>query len=165
MASLAHLKLLLELAVAVVPEVAPEALAVVVVGPWLEKASLEGPSQRPWVVQAVAVALAEPTPSAGVQAASDPSPLPHCCWPETGRFSLVASEGDPSQSSDGLLEGYLRPLGPPRTNRGLSASCCAFVVSPGSIQPVKLNHPGQPHRPQWSLAGAVLVASKSHAHE
>ena len=140
MASLAHLKLLLELAVAVVPEVAPEALAVVVVGPWLEKASLEGPSQRPWVVQAVAVALAEPTPSAGVQAASDPSPLPHCCWPETGRFSSVAS--------DGLLEGYLRLLGPPRTNRGLSASCCGYVVTPGSIQPVKLNHPGQPHRPQ-----------------
>ena len=103
MASLAHLKLLLELVVAVVPEVAPEALAVVVVGPWLEKASLEGPSQR-WVVLVVAVALAEPTPSAGVQAASDPSPLPHCCWPETGRFSSVASEGDPSQSSDGLLE-------------------------------------------------------------
>ena len=47
MASLAHLKLFLELVVAVVPEVAPEALAVVVVGPWLEKASLEGPSQRP----------------------------------------------------------------------------------------------------------------------
>ena len=147
MASLAHLKLLLELAVAVVPEVAPEALAVVVVGPWLEKASLEGPSQR-WVVPVVAVALAEPTPSAGVQAASDPSPLPHCCWPETGRFSSVASEGDPSQSSDGLSEGYLRLLGSPRTNRGLSASCCATSVSPGSIQPVKLNHPGQPHRPQ-----------------
>ena len=147
MASLAHLKLLLELVVAVVPEVAPEALAVVVVGPWLEKASLEGPSQR-WVVQVVAVALAEPTPSAGVQAASDPSPLPHCCWPETGRFSSVASEGDPSQSSDGLSEGYLRLLGSPRTNRGLSASCCATSVTPGSIQPVKLNHPGQPHRPQ-----------------
>ena len=105
MASLAHLKLLLELVVAVVPEVAPEALAVVVVGPWLEKASLEGPSQGAWVVQAVVVALAEPTPSAGVQAASDPSPLPHCCWPEAGRFSSVASEGDPSQSSDGLSEG------------------------------------------------------------
>ena len=149
MASLAHLKLFLELVVAVVPEVAPEALAVVVVGPWLEKASLEGPSQGTWVVQAVVVALAEPTPSAGVQAASDPSPLPHCCWPEAGRFSSVASEGDPSQSSDGLSEGYLRLLGSPRTNRGLSASCSAIsVVSPGSIQPVKLNHPGQPHRPQ-----------------
>ena len=78
MASLAHLKLFLELAVAVVPEVAPGALAVVVVGPGLEKASLEGPSQR-WVVPVVAVALAEPTPSAGMQAALDPSPLPHCC--------------------------------------------------------------------------------------
>jgi len=163
-ASLAHLKLLLELVVAVVPEVAPGALAVVVVGPWLEKASLEGPSLR-WVVQVVAVALAEPTPSAGVQAALDPSPLPHNCWPETGRFSSVASAGDPSQSSDGLSEGYLRLLGPPRTNHGLSVSCCAFVVTPGSIQPVKLNHPGEPHRPQWSLAGAVLLASKSHAHE
>ena len=107
MASLAHLKLLLELVVAVVPEVAPEALAVVVVGPWLEKASLEGPSQR-WVVQVVAVALAEPTPSAGVQAASDPLPLPHYCWPETGRFSSVASEGDPSSP----LTGSWRP---PRT--------------------------------------------------
>ena len=72
---MAHLKLFLELAVAVVPEVAPGALAVVVVGPGLEKASLEGPSQR-WVVPVVAVALAEPSPSAGVQAALDPSPLP-----------------------------------------------------------------------------------------
>lgn len=164
MASLAHLKLFLELAAVVVPEVAPGALAVVVEGPGLEKALLEGPSQR-WVVPVVAVALAEPTPSAGMQAALDPSPLPHCCWPETGRSSSVASEGDPSQSSDELLEGYLRLLGPPRTNRGLSASCCGYVVTPGSIQPVKLNHPGQPHRPQWSLAGAVLLASKSHAHE
>ena len=85
-------------AVVLGPEVAPEALAVVVVGLWLEKASLEGPSQRPWVVEAVVVALAEPTPSEGVQAASDPSPLPHCCWPE---------EGDPFQSSDGPSEGYL----------------------------------------------------------
>ena len=40
------------------------ALAVVVEGPGLEKALLEGPSQR-WVVPVVAVALAEPTPSAG----------------------------------------------------------------------------------------------------
>ena len=147
MASLAHLKLFLELAAVVVPEVAPGALAVVVEGPGLEKALLEGPSQR-WVVPVVAVALAEPTPSAGVEAALDPSPLPHCCWPETGRSSSVASEGDPSQSSDGLSEGYLRLLGSPRTNRGLSASCCATSVTPGSIQPVKLNHPGQPHRPQ-----------------
>ena len=74
------------------------------------------------MVQAVVVALAEPTPPAGVQAASDPSPLPHCCWPEAGRFSSVASERDTSQSSDGLSEGYLRLLGSPRTNRGLSTS-------------------------------------------
>ena len=77
MASLAHLKLFLELAAVVVPEVAPGALAVVVEGPGLEKALLEGPSQR-WVVPVVAVALAEPTPSAGVEVALDPSPLPHC---------------------------------------------------------------------------------------
>ena len=64
MASLAHLKLFLELAAVVVPEVAPGALAVVVEGPGREKALLERPSQR-WVVPVVAVALAEPTPFGG----------------------------------------------------------------------------------------------------
>ena len=99
MASLAHLKLFLELAAVVVPEVALEALSVVE-GPGLEKALLEGPSQR-WVVPVVAVALAEPTPSADVEAALDPSPLPHCCWPETAplRWRLRGTHPSPLTSS------------------------------------------------------------------